>query len=99
MRRLPKLPADIDVAQMTEAQLHANTDEALADMDAIYNYIANTLLAPENAMGQYNRIAKAILTLFSNYSWKSENICPRKLFIWYHNYQNNSFLGEGFLLF
>ena len=30
------------------------TDEALADMDGIYNYIANTLLAPEKAMGQYN---------------------------------------------
>ena len=27
------------------------TDEALADMAGIYNYIANTLLAPENAMG------------------------------------------------
>ena len=39
------------------------TDEALADMDGIYNYIASTLLAPENAMGQYNRIAEAILTL------------------------------------
>ena len=41
------------------------TDEALADMDGIYNYIANTLLAPENAMGQYNRIAETILTLES----------------------------------
>ena len=41
------------------------TDEALTDMDGIYNYIANTLLAPENAMGQYNRIAEAILTLGS----------------------------------
>lgn len=39
------------------------TDEALDDMKKIYNYIANTLLAPENAMGQYNRIAEAILTL------------------------------------
>ena len=38
------------------------TDEALADMDGIYNYIANTLLAPENAIGQYHRIAEAILT-------------------------------------
>ena len=51
LRRLPKPSADIDVAQMTEAQLHANTDETLADMDGISNYIANTLLAPENAMG------------------------------------------------
>lgn len=43
------------------------TDEALADMDAIYQYIANILLAPENAMGQYNRIAEAILTLENCY--------------------------------
>lgn len=39
------------------------TDAALADMNAIYDYIAYTLLAPENAMGQYNRIAEAILSL------------------------------------
>lgn len=39
------------------------TDEALADMEALYNYIAVKLQAPENAMGQYNRIADAILTL------------------------------------
>ncbi len=36
------------------------TDKALADMEEIYNYIAIQLRAPENAMGQYNRIAKAI---------------------------------------
>lgn len=36
------------------------TDKALADMEEIYNYIAIQLQAPENAMGQYNRIAKAI---------------------------------------
>ena len=36
------------------------TDKALVDMEAIYNYIAIQLQAPENAMGQYNRIAKAI---------------------------------------
>ena len=30
-----------------------------------YEYIATQLLAPENAMGQYNRIADAILTLNS----------------------------------
>lgn len=41
------------------------TDEALADMDRIYNYIANILLVPENALEQYNRIAEAILTLES----------------------------------
>lgn len=36
------------------------TDMALADMEEIYNYIAIQLQAPENAMGQYNRIAEAI---------------------------------------
>ncbi len=36
------------------------TDKALEDMEEIYNYIAIQLQAPENAMGQYNRIAKAI---------------------------------------
>lgn len=39
------------------------TDKALGDMEDIYNYIANTLQAPENAMGQYNRIADAIQKL------------------------------------
>ncbi len=39
------------------------TDEALADMESLYEYIATKLQAPENAMGQYNRIADAILTL------------------------------------
>ena len=39
------------------------TKEALSDMEAIYSYIANDLLAPEYAIGQYNRIAKAILKL------------------------------------
>lgn len=32
------------------------TENALADMEEIYNYIAIQLKAPENAMGQYNRI-------------------------------------------
>ena len=41
------------------------TDEALADMEALYEYIAIKLQAPENAMGQYNRLADAILTLES----------------------------------
>ena len=41
------------------------TDEALADMEALYEHIAVKLKAPENAMGQYNRIADAILTLDS----------------------------------
>lgn len=39
------------------------TDDALTDMEDIYNYIAHELLAPENARGQYDRIADAILTL------------------------------------
>ena len=39
------------------------TDKALADMEEIYNYIAKQLLSPENAMGQYNRIAEAIQKL------------------------------------
>lgn len=39
------------------------TKEALQDMEDIYNYIALELLSPENAMGQYNRIAAEILTL------------------------------------
>ena len=39
------------------------TKEALQDMEDIYSYIALELLSPENAMGQYNRIANEILTL------------------------------------
>jgi len=39
------------------------TEEALSDMEAIYHYIAEKLLSPENALGQYNRIADEILSL------------------------------------
>lgn len=39
------------------------TNEALADMEQIYNHIAYVLLAPKNAMEQYNRIADEILKL------------------------------------
>jgi len=39
------------------------TEKALADMDDIYNYIADVLIAPEAAASQYNRIADAILSL------------------------------------
>ena len=46
------------------------TDKALADMEEIYNYIAIQLQAPENAIGQYNRIAKAIEEL---------NMFPKKV--------------------
>ena len=40
------------------------TDRALADMEEICNYIAIQLQAPENAMGQYNRIAEATAELY-----------------------------------
>ncbi len=43
----------------------AITDDALADMKALYTYIAVDLMAPDNSMGQYNRIAEAILSLES----------------------------------
>lgn len=36
------------------------TDTALADMETIYTYIAEQLRSPDNAIRQYNRIAKAI---------------------------------------
>lgn len=39
------------------------TEEALSDMEAVYRYIAEKLLSPENALGQYNRIADEILSL------------------------------------
>lgn len=39
------------------------TKEALRDMEEIYNYIANELLSPDYAIGQYNRIADAIMQL------------------------------------
>lgn len=38
-------------------------DEALMDMEQLYNHIAYTLFSPENAMAQYNKIAGEILTL------------------------------------
>ena len=47
------------------------TNEALADMEQLYNHIAYVLQAPENAMDQYNRIADAILTLDT----MAERIC------------------------
>ncbi len=39
------------------------TDSALSDMEDIYRHIAEKLLSPENALGQYNRIADEILSL------------------------------------
>ena len=47
------------------------TNEALADMEQLYNHIAYVLQAPENAMDQYSRIADAILTLDT----MAERIC------------------------
>jgi toxin ParE1/3/4 len=40
------------------------TSKALADMEGIYNYIAEQLLVPESALEQYNRIADAIENLY-----------------------------------
>lgn len=39
------------------------TDEASIDMEALYHHIAFTLQSPDHALGQYNRIADAILSL------------------------------------
>ena len=39
------------------------SDKAREDMEKIHGYIAETLLSPDTATNQYNRIAKAILTL------------------------------------
>ena len=47
---------------MTHYKTHI-TDEALNDIESIYEYIAEELLAPDTAMGQYNRIADTIETL------------------------------------
>lgn len=39
------------------------TDEALADMEQLYNHIAYILQAPKNAIEQYDRISDGILKL------------------------------------
>ena len=39
------------------------TDKALADMEAIYQYISEELKSPASAIRQYNRIADGILSL------------------------------------
>lgn len=39
------------------------TTQAKADLRGIYEYIALTLLAPENAVGQINRLEKGIKSL------------------------------------
>jgi len=58
-RHLPNSERAIDMKLYTVEI----TKEALADMEQIYNYIACKLLSPENATGQYNRIADEILKL------------------------------------
>lgn len=58
-KRLQNLGRIIDMKHYTVEI----TNEALADMEQLYNHIAYVLQAPENAMDQYNRIADAILTL------------------------------------
>lgn len=39
------------------------TDKAKEDIKAIYEYISNTLLEPEIALNQYEKIANAIYLL------------------------------------
>ena len=39
------------------------SDKANDDLEAIYTYIAETLLSPETAADQYDKIAEAILSL------------------------------------
>lgn len=39
------------------------TDEALSDMEQLYNYIAYVLRSPENAMGQYRLISQVQVLL------------------------------------
>lgn len=39
------------------------TASALADMEAIYDYIAEELLNPDAALGQYERIAETVKSL------------------------------------
>lgn len=39
------------------------TDRVLADMEAVYHYIAEELLVPDTALNQYNRIAEAVESL------------------------------------
>lgn len=59
LRRLQSLGKVINMKQYI-VQI---TNKALVDMEEIYTYIAEQLQSPENAMGQYNRIADAIESL------------------------------------
>ena len=48
---------------------------ALSDMEQIYNYIADRLLEPDTAMGQYNRIHdRNRISLIKNY-WIRKEYC------------------------
>ena len=51
------------------------TDNALADMQEIYNYIARDLLAPETARGQYIRTDEVYGKEKKNYSYSNSNRC------------------------
>lgn len=41
------------------------TDNAVADMESVYQYISEKLQSPSTALNQYNRIADAIMKLVS----------------------------------
>ena len=72
---LPKVPAALNADTMTDDQLHAalqvgineiqndDTVDAVSAFAQIYSYIADCLMEPDTAMGQYNRIAEAIQSL------------------------------------
>jgi hypothetical protein len=48
------------------------TNEAINDLEKIYLYIANSLLSPEIASGQYERITQSILFVSKNtrFMWR-----------------------------
>lgn len=48
---------------MKKAYIVEITDEALFNMKRLYQHIVKVLPPPDNAIGQYNRMADAILTL------------------------------------
>ena len=58
----PSLLSNSEKADMKEYNVRI-TESALEDMEQIYIYIENVLLSPENAKGQYDRIADKILRL------------------------------------
>ena len=66
---LPKAANSVNADMMSVTQIHQKLEKGgscpcrEACLRDKYNYIAIDLLAPDNAMGQYNRIADEILTL------------------------------------